>query len=377
MIRLAAALAAFALAVSLLPAAAGDHAGSALVRAAEKDAIRAVTEPTFDTDDPYVKDDDLVIGLSIAGDARAYPVKVLTYHEIVDDVVGSVPVAVTYCPLCGTGLVFDRTADGDTLTFKVSGLLWNSDLVMYDTATESYWSQILGEAIEGPLHGTVLDAVDALTISLRGWRDLHPETKLLDRPVPACPPGVDCRGIPEYIDYDYDPYRIYGADPNVWYPVENEDGRAQLHPKAMVVGVRLGEQARAYAFSTLETVGVVNDAVGGTRIVVTFAEESAQVFARGPTTYTEVAGGGMEDEEGNAYDLVTGRGPAGRLDPVESLTAMWFAWFTFNPDTSLYGAARGPEGDDMGTVGAVLSLAAVASFGGAAILWIRRRRSRG
>ncbi len=347
----------FALSVALLPLAAGDHHGGNLVRGAAKDAIPAVTEPTFDTDEVYVTDDDLVIGVALNGDARAYPVKVLTRHEIVNDVVGGEPVAVTYCPLCGTGIVFDRTVDGDTLVFKVSGLLWNSDLVMYDTATESYWSQVEGLAIDGPFHGAVLDVVNARTITWRGWTDIHPDTKLLDRPFPPCPPGEDCPS--GGINYDYDPYGANGYydDPSIWFPVEHEDGQGRLHPKAMVAGVRLGGEARAYAFSLLERDRVINDVLGGVPLVVTFHDGSAQVFESGGAEFSYVSGRTMQEAEGTTYDLVTGEGASGALAPVDAIPSFWFAWFAFNPDTSLFLVPSTPS--EVGGDGSLLWLVPV------------------
>ncbi|MEQ8399191.1 DUF3179 domain-containing protein [Thalassobaculum sp.] len=141
-----------------------------------KDGIPSIDNPVFVSvaEDAGLADDEPVIGLSIAGDARAYPLQILIWHEIANDVVGGVPVAVTYCPLCNAAIVFDRRVDGRTLSFGTTGKLRRSDLVMYDRETESWWQQFLGEAIVGKMTGQSLQTVPARLESFARFRARHP-----------------------------------------------------------------------------------------------------------------------------------------------------------------------------------------------------------
>jgi hypothetical protein len=140
-----------------------------------KDGIPSIDDPSFV---PVAQADlppqEPVMGLVIGGDARAYPLRILMWHEIVNDVVEGVPVAVTYCPLCNTGLVFDRRVDGRKLEFGTTGKLRHSDLVMYDRGTESWWQQFLGEAIVGELTGTRLKVLPSQTLSWADFKRIHP-----------------------------------------------------------------------------------------------------------------------------------------------------------------------------------------------------------
>ncbi len=165
-----------------------------------KDGIPSIDKPTFvavgqATD---LAPTEPVIGLTIEGDARAYPLRILTWHEIVNDVVGGVPVAVTYCPLCNSAIVFDRRVAGQATEFGTTGKLRNSDLVMYDRATESWWQQFLGEAIVGERTGTLLRIIPARLESWARFAARRPGGKVL---VPSNP-GMRAYGMNPYTGYD-------------------------------------------------------------------------------------------------------------------------------------------------------------------------------
>ncbi|TVR95315.1 MAG: DUF3179 domain-containing protein [Rhodospirillales bacterium] len=165
-----------------------------------KDGIPSIDNPRFR---PAAEVDDLdaqepVIGLMIAGDARAYPLRILTWHEIVNDVVGGVPVAVTYCPLCNAAIVFEREVEGRVLEFGTTGKLRHSDLVMYDRETESWWQQFTGEAIVGALTGTSLTMVPARLESWERFKARAPEGQVL---VPRSERFRDY-GVNPYVGYD-------------------------------------------------------------------------------------------------------------------------------------------------------------------------------
>ncbi|MEM7775803.1 MAG: DUF3179 domain-containing protein [Pseudomonadota bacterium] len=146
-----------------------------------KDGIPSIDKPVFQTvaEATELVATEPVIGLEVNGDARAYPLRILTWHEIVNDAVGGKPVAVTYCPLCNAAIVFDRTLDGRVLDFGTTGKLRHSDLVMYDRQTESWWQQFTGEAIIGELLGKTLALVPARLESFADFKARHPEGKVL------------------------------------------------------------------------------------------------------------------------------------------------------------------------------------------------------
>jgi hypothetical protein len=193
-----------------------------------KDGIPSIDNPEFV---PVAQMDGLddmepVMGLEINGDARAYPLRVLMWHEIVNDTVGDRPVTVTYCPLCNAALVFDRRINGEPDTFGTTGKLRNSDLVMYDRRTESWWQQFTGEAIAGELTGTKLDLVPSRLESWKNFKARHPDGKVL---VPNNP-GMRNYGTNPYQGYDTldRPFLFTGELPD------------DIEPMARVVVVRDG-----------------------------------------------------------------------------------------------------------------------------------------
>jgi Protein of unknown function (DUF3179) len=196
-----------------------------------RDGIPAVDDPAFvPVAEADLPDREPVIGLTIGDDSRAYPLRILTWHEIVNDVVGGVPVAVTFCPLCNTGLVFDRRLDGRVLAFGTTGKLRNSDLVMYDRATESWWQQFSGEAIVGELTGKQLDMIPARLESFAKFKERTP-----DGEVQVAPTASPAYGRNPYANYDSlaQPFLYIGPLP------------LEVAPLARVV--RVGEQAWSLA----------------------------------------------------------------------------------------------------------------------------------
>jgi hypothetical protein len=177
-----------------------------------KDGIPSIDDPKFvPVAEAELPDREPVIGLIVDGDARAYPLRILIWHEIVNDVIGSVPVAVTYCPLCNTGLVFDRRVGDRVLEFGTTGKLRHSDLVMYDRTTESWWQQFLGEAIVGELTGTQLTILPARLESFAGFKERAPDGRVQV-------PRSDARGYGAnpYVGYDGAPapFLYHGLLPN-------------------------------------------------------------------------------------------------------------------------------------------------------------------
>ncbi len=316
-----------------------------------KDGIAAIDKPEFvavSTADEWIKPKEPVIFFEQGDDARAYPLQILIWHEIVNDTVRGVPVAITFCPLCNTAIAFDRRVGGRVLDFGTTGRLRFSDLVMYDRQTESWWQQATGEAIVGDLTGTRLILLPAQIISWEMFKRAFAGGKVLSR----------------HTGYR----RSYGQNPYVGYDnIDSspflyrgpKDGR--LRPLERVVTVSIGADDVAYPFSVLEGVRVVDDTVGGREIVVLFekgvtsaldqtaiAESrdvgTAGVFDRrinGRTlTFARVAGEFVDAQTGSTWNIL-GAAVAGplkgtRLGPVVHGQHFWFAWAVFRPKTRVY-----------------------------------------
>ncbi len=308
---------------------------SEIVDVLPRDSIPAILEPKFvDPGDAPWKDSDLVIGLSAGDTARAYPIRVLNWHEIVDDTVEGTPVAVTFCPLCGTGIVFDRRVNGDVLSFGVSGKLYRNDLVMYDHQTESLWTQILGEGISGDNAGVVLKTVPSFQGELGEWKRLHPNTLVLS----------DDTGFPR--DYNADPYLGYASGPQIGISGQTASD-PRLEAKALVVGVDVDGAPAAFSINTLSETGVLHGTVGEEDIVVFYDRESSSA-----TAFKATSGGRSieftSSERHMATDTLTGSvwsttdgtaisgALAGQqLEQVTGTQVFWFAWSEFHPDTDL------------------------------------------
>jgi hypothetical protein len=275
-------------------------AGSVLDGGPGRDGIRSVDTPGFVAVEAatWVEDATQVIGLEIDGDARAYPVHLLEYHQIVNDDFSGRPVVVTYDPIAGTPIVFDAQVDGEPLQFGVSGLIHESNFLLYDRASESLWSQLLGQAISGPKRGTRLRRIRARQEAMAVWRQRHPGTRVLERP------------LPKRIDYRYSRFHDYWISEKIPFPVSLRDDR--FHPKAGVLGVVIGNRARAY-------LGPVLTEAGG-RIVDEFEGHRIRV----------------------SYDVAASSFSWEIPDEVEVTDAYWFAWKTFHRETEVWQ----PEGSE-------------------------------
>jgi hypothetical protein len=289
-----------------------------------KDGIPAIDDPTFvgaDADAAgFLRDEDVVFGV-VSGDAvRAYPQRILVYHEVVNDRLDGVPVSVTYCPLTGTVLGFER---GDT-TFGVSGNLVNSNLVMYDRATDSRWPQVLGTAIDGPLVGRALREFDVVWTTWGRWRDRHPDTDVLSEDTGyARNYGRDPYG-------SYTPPRgYYTRESTMFRPLTTDD---RLGTKAVVVGVRTADGAAAVTMERLRSERIVDATVGSDRVAFVHdpALDAGYAFHVPSGTRIEAADGGVR-VDGERY--APAALPTDRLHGIE---AMWFAWAGFYPETDLH-----------------------------------------
>lgn len=298
-----------------------------------RDGIPSIDNPKFaDANDvDFIKETDLVIGLDVNGDTRAYPLSILVWHEIVNDVVGGMPVAVTYCPLCFTNQVFERTIYGDAVEFGTSGKLYNSNLVMYDRLTESLWSQALGFAITGELTGKTLEKVPFDVMKWKDWKNIHPDTKVLTR------------DTGHSRAYSVDPYGEYYTEERIIFPVANMDDRMNL--KELIVGYHDSGEYVAYKQKDIESQKVINDDVGEKKVLVTsLYEDNARIFDRnvnGKILQFEYVDGKIIDKSTNSEWNYDGKSVSGQLQgtelerlPIEP--GFWFEWVAFHPDTRVY-----------------------------------------
>lgn len=263
-----------------------------------KDGIPAILRPLFvrAPQAGFLADEDRVLGLSHNQEAKAYPVKILNWHEIVNDTIGGKPVIVTYCPLCGTGIGFEADVQGQRRMFGVSGLLYQSDLLMYDQQTESLWSQIAMEAVAGPMTGARLTPLFLEHTTWGAWKAEHPATLVLS-------PNTGHRR-----DYDRDPYLGYAQRPDLMFDVAHVDPR--YHPKEWVLGVTVGGENKAYPFAELSRArSPLTDQVNGRTLRVHFNGRNRTAS--------------VTDEKGT---------------PLPSVMAFWFAWYAFHPDTGVFTA---------------------------------------
>jgi hypothetical protein len=259
-----------------------------------RDGIHSIDAPRFVASEQatWVDDTTPVLGVVVKGDARAYPVHVMDYHQIANDVVGDVPLAVTWDPLTGAPIAFERTVDGRVLGFGVSGLLYNSGFLMYDRETESLWSQFLGKAVSGPLAGKRLKRVRIRQEDMTSWRTRVGSTRVLERPAP------------DKIDYRFSPFERYMVENGTRYPVKARDER--FHAKELVLGVMVDGKARAYLGSVLTREGGwAEDVFQGRKIQIDYSTDLSVFRWEAP-------------------------------DDVEVTEAYWFAWKAFHPDTEIW-----------------------------------------
>jgi hypothetical protein len=318
-----------------------------------KDGIPAIDDPTFEAVGSvgWLQPQEPVIAFGIGDDWRAYPIQILVWHEIVNDTLADVPVTITFCPLCHTAIAFDRRVGDRVLDFGTTGNLRNSDLVMYDRQTESWWQQATGQAIAGELSGTRLEFLPSQLVSWEAFRAAYPDGQVLSR---------DTGHVRDYGANPYAGYDTVDSDPFLLEDKTLLDGR--LSPKVRVLGLILGDEPVAYPFPLLAEQRVMNDEVGSAPVVVIWSDGAASglggetvaggeivgaanAFSRevdGQTLNFEPAGDGtMRDVETGSTWSFDGRATAGELEgaQLELLVAdspFWFAWAVFRPDTRIW-----------------------------------------
>ncbi len=307
-----------------------------------KDGIPALTMPLFipASQASYLTDDDLVLGYKDGTDIRAYPHPILDWHEIANDKVDDFAFAVHYCPLTGTGIGWNRTINGTETTFGVSGLLYNSNLILYDRETDSNWSQIRLNAVQGELRGTEAETFQLVETTWATWKAMYPETTVLSTETGYSRP---------YGQYSYGDYRTNHS--YFLFPFSPVDER--LDAKERVHGVIRHGKAKAYRLETFAGgLTLIEDVFQGSPIVVTGYKEKnfivsfkrtlpdGTVLSFSPSLSGSPPSEIMTDNESNAWNVfgeaVSGPRQGQRLTPTTSFMGFWFAWGAFYPDLPIY-----------------------------------------
>lgn len=315
-----------------------------------KDGIPSIDNPNFVAQEEaaeWLRDNEPVISLEINGEARAYPIQILMWHEITNDELGGVPVAVTFCPLCYSAIVFDRRHNGEVLEFGVSGLLRHSDMIMFDRKTESLWQQFSGEALVGDYTGDFLTIVPSQLISFDQFREAHPNAEVLSRETG------------HRRNYGENPYAGYDDINNSPFLLQ-EEVPDKISPMEKVIGVRTDKQVKGYTYSVTRNKRVLHDTVGDEPIVIFHVDGMASaldnraihqsrddgatgVFSsilNGKKLVFEFTDGEIKDENTGSVWNISGRAVSGPLEGEQLETKVYgdyfaFAWLVFYPETEM------------------------------------------
>lgn len=297
-----------------------------------KDGIPALDRPAVTRADQagWLRDDAIVFGLYVNGEARAYPRSILDWHEMANDRLGGQAVSLAWCTLCGSAIAYRGDAGTRTLTFGSSGLLYRSNKLMYDRETGSLWSQLAGEPVAGPMaeEPVALERLPIVVTSWKDWRTIHPDSTVLSRET----------GFAR--DYDRPPYRDYFASDRLMFPVWNADAR--LPSKEWIWGTVLDGVPRAWRISELQRRPILNDRVGDRPVVLLTNPVTGGVRLYERTEQGEFLGlraGALMTADGDAWEI-TETALVGaddrRLERLAGHEAFWFAWSSQYPSTSLF-----------------------------------------
>ena len=311
-----------------------------------RDAIRPIYQPLYDGPEgaDWLRPEDTVLGYVGESGAYAYPIRMLNTHELVNDVIDDVPIIITYCPLCASGVVYDRRVDGQALVFGNTSALFENDLVMYDHQTGSYWFQVGGNAIVGTLTGEQLAVLPSVTLPWGQWLELHPETKVLSL-------DQTFERVYPYGRDHFPDIRRLANDDRFSFPLSRDKIDDRLRLGTVVLTVRTGDDDTEKAYP-LDLLGdaVVNDSIGGQEIVV-FSRASGPAgiaFSRRLDDGRVLTFDPSEDAGTTARDRETGsrwdffgravNGPLGgqKLTPLPTRRAFWFAISLALPDIEVF-----------------------------------------
>ncbi len=316
-----------------------------------KDGIPSIDDPEFvlaDSAARWLDPLEPVIVLDILGEARAYPLQILIWHEIVNDVLNGRHVAVTFCPLCNASIVFDRNLNGTILDFGTTGRLRHSDLVMYDRQTESWWQQITGRGVVGDYAGVKLAKLPAQIVSFGEFLISYPDGEVLSRDT----------GYTR--DYGNNPYRGYDDINNLPFLMK-DPADPRLPAMERVVNISVGDRHRVYPFSIFDNEPVINDKINGIAVVIFSKQDtaspldgrkiansriipSATAFRRQVDdrvlTFELVDGNFFDQETGSQWNMfgqaISGELTGQQLSDIDNGQHFAFAWLVFHPDSEIY-----------------------------------------
>jgi hypothetical protein len=305
-----------------------------------KDGIPSLQSPRFKSIDEtnYMFATDLIIGVKIGNVVKGYPHKVLDWHEVVNDSIDDEKFVLSYCPLTGSAIRWDINNDTGDTQFGVSGLLFNSNLILYDRNTDSYWPQMLMKSVRGSKSGTLATQKITFEATWQSFKLMYPQAQVLD----------ESTGFSRnYQDY---PYGSFKTNMGLFFNVDNS-GDARLHPKERVLGIKSGTSTKAYNISSFASdIDVIEDTVGSTEMVIAISagDRYAVAFERTVSDGTLLNFSAiynqlpivMEDNEGNQWDI-TGKAISGtrtgeQLTQPFSFIAYWYAWAAIYSNTSVY-----------------------------------------
>jgi len=261
----------------------------------QRDGIPSIDSPKFQKIDEenFYKDNERILGIYRNGAAKAYPIKIMNWHEIVNDDFGAEKIVITYCPLCGSGMAFEANIAGQNRTFGVSGLLYNSDVLLYDRETESLWSQLLFEAVSGESKGEKLTAIILENTTIKKWKEKYPESLILTTET----------GFTR--DYAKSPYGNYNIEEKIIFPVSHQ--KEDYHPKTIVIGVERNGVFKAYPWKEIKNMELIQDKINGKEIIIEVNKKAETAL--------------IKNNAGEA---------------IPSIRLFWFAWIAFHPNTEVY-----------------------------------------
>ncbi|MGE0588677.1 MAG: DUF3179 domain-containing protein [Cyclobacteriaceae bacterium] len=306
-----------------------------------KDGIPALTTPNMInvSEVNYLKDDDLVVGYKFGNDVRAYPHPILDWHEIINDEVNGHPIAIIYCPLTGTATGWERTLKGQVTTFGVSGLLYNTNVIPYDRLTDSNWSQMRLDCVNGELNSTPASVFQVIETTWSTWKAMYPQSKVA---------STETGFARTYGLYPYGSYRT--NNDSFLFPFSPKDER--LPNKERVLGVIVDNKAKAYRFTHFENgLDLLLDSFNGKNLIIVGSKPDNFLMAfdvsgsdiASLTFEVEKSSGAsiiLKDNEGDLWDVfgeaVDGPRKGTKLKSVNSYIGYWFSWGAFYPGIEIF-----------------------------------------
>lgn len=306
-----------------------------------RDGIPSIDSPRFISgaeaeNNAWISDTSIVDAVETSDGGKAYPRSITVWHEIVNDTLDGIPASLTFCPLTGSSIFYKgKAADGSRLKFGTTGLLYNSNLVMYDRQTNSMYPQILGLGISGPNKGVDLDSIPVSTTSWKSWKQAHPDSQVLSRRT----------GIYSASRYDIGPYGDYDTNGSIFFPVANHSTR--FFPKKPIIGSRIGHESVAILKDEFRTSVVANFALSNKNIVAMYDSStdyirlySRDISIKGSvSTFTLSNGQIIDTNSGSVWSplglAISGPSTGTQLQQVSALQVMWFGWYAFHPSASL------------------------------------------